>query len=67
MSCSVGEKQRSVLTFHSQLSDLLHRTGGRRRRWGEEGGRDAGDSLPQPSELFPGALTALGLPGSMKS
>ena len=32
LSCSVGEKQRSVLTFHSQLSDLLHRTGGRRRR-----------------------------------
>lgn len=66
MSCSVGEKQRSVLTFHSQLSDLLHRRE-EEEVGGGGGGRDAGDSLPQPSELFPGALTALGLPGSMKS
>lgn len=38
---------------------------------GEEGregeGEDAGDSLPQQSELFPGALTALCLPGSLQS
>lgn len=54
---SLGEKQPSVLTFYSPSSDLLYKD---RRKVG-----GAGDCLPQHGRLFPGALTALGLPGSL--
>lgn len=66
--CVVGETQASVFTFHSQRSDLLYeeRSEEPRMQDGAEtggwGGVTRRSLLPQPSEVFPGALTALSSP-----